>query len=295
MSVLAFQNIHRTYRAGEEVLSGVSLSIEEGEVVGLLGRNGAGKTTLIHIALGMIRAQEGMVRVFGLDPEKDPVAIKRRVGFVSENQILPPAMKVSGILEMHRELFPTWDREFERALRQRFSFSEKTRVKALSKGQARQLALLCAVAHRPELLLLDEPAGGLDPAARRSFLEAAIQLLSESGTAILFSSHHMADVERMAARVVLLEDRRVLIDRDLDELRENSVLAILPAGADASAVAGLPGCVRARTHEGAVRAVFAGSPDAVALQLHDRLGGREVHCQHVQLEDLFVELVGADS
>lgn len=295
MSVLTFQNIHRTYRAGEEVLSGVSLSIDEGEVVGLLGRNGAGKTTLIHIALGLIRAQEGSVRVFGLDPEQDAVAIKRRVGFVSENQILPPAMKVSGILEMHRELFPTWDREFERSLRQRFDFSERTRVKALSKGQARQLSLLCAVAHRPELLLLDEPAGGLDPAARRSFLEAAIQLLAESGTAILFSSHHMADVERMAARVVLLEDRRVLIDSDLDELRENSVLAVLPAGADVSAVAAIPGCVHARTHDGSVHAVFSGRCDTVTERLRGRLGVRDIHCQHVQLEDLFVELVGADS
>ena len=97
MKVLEFDNVHGSYRGGEEVLSGVSFSIEEGQVVGLLGKNGAGKTTLIHIAMGMFRPQEGTVHLFGLDPQEDPVPIKRRVGFVSENQILPPAMSSPSI------------------------------------------------------------------------------------------------------------------------------------------------------------------------------------------------------
>ena len=169
MSVLEFTDIHRSYGNGEEVLSGVSFAVEEGQVVGLLGKNGAGKTTLIHIAMGMLRAQAGSVRVLGLDPEKDAVAMKSRVGFVSEDQILPPAMRVKQVIGLHRDLYPSWDAELEAQLRQRFTFSDRARVKTLSKGQARQLALLCAVAHRPELLILDEPAGGLDPAARREY------------------------------------------------------------------------------------------------------------------------------
>jgi ABC-2 type transport system ATP-binding protein len=297
VSILEFRDLRRSYQRGEEVLSGVTFAIEEGQVVGLLGRNGAGKTTLINIAMGMIRAQGGSVRVFGLDPQQQPVEIKRRVGFVSEQQILPPHMRVEAVIRFHRELFPTWDADLEKALRQRFDVDPRTRVKSLSRGQARQLALLCAVAHRPELLILDEPAGGLDPAARREFLETAIQLLSESGTTILFSSHYMSDVERMADRIVLLHDRDVLIDAELDDLRENHLLAVLPddGNIDVDKLATVPGCLRVRRHHNALHAVFAGRPDEVCALLEAELGTTEAVCRHVPLEDLFVELLGASS
>jgi len=198
MSILEFDNIHRAYKPGVPVLKGVSFALTVGEVVGLLGRNGAGKTTLIRIAMGMIRAQQGAVRVFGMDPWEQPVEVKRRVGYVSEDQVLPERFTVGEVLALHRELFRDWDAGMERELMERFALSPRARIKALSKGQARQVALLCAVAHRPELLILDEPGGGLDPSARRDFLETSIRLLSEAGTTILFSSHYMHDVERMA-------------------------------------------------------------------------------------------------
>ena len=297
MSVLEFNDIHRSYQRGEEVLSGVSFAIDKGQVVGLLGKNGAGKTTLINIAMGMIRAQEGSVSVFGLDPQESPVEIKRRVGFVSEKQVLPPHLRVEKVIELHRELFPAWDAELESSLRERFQVDARARVKSLSKGQARQLALLCAVSHRPELLILDEPAGGLDPAARREFLETSIRLLSESGTTILFSSHYMSDVERMADRIVLLADRDVLIDAPLDELREKYVLAVVPveAGVEAEVLSAADGCLRVRRHQQALHAVFAGRPDQVGALLQSELGIADASCRHVPLEDLFVELLGSSS
>jgi ABC-2 type transport system ATP-binding protein len=250
-----------------------------------------------NIAMGMIRPQGGSVRVFGLDPHDKPVEIKRRVGFVAEQQVLPPHMRVEAVIRFHRALFPTWDDDLEKALRQRFEVDPRARVKSLSKGQARQLALLCAVAHRPELLILDEPAGGLDPAARREFLETAIQLLSESGTTILFSSHHMSDVERMADRIVVLHDRRVLIDAELDALRESYALAVLPrdAGVEVERIAAIPGCLRVRRHHQELHAVFAGRANEVGERLEAALGASEASCRHVPLEELFVELLGASS
>ena len=182
MKVLEFDNIHRAYKKGVDVLKGVTFSLAAGEVVGLLGKNGAGKTTLIHIAMGMIEAQQGAVRVFGQAPGDDPVGMKKRVGYVSEDQILPGFMRVHQAIDLHRELFPTWDEDLAQSLCERFEIPLGEKVKTLSKGQARRVALLCAVAHRPELLLLDEPAGGLDPAARREFLETSIQLLNELGS-----------------------------------------------------------------------------------------------------------------
>ncbi len=297
MSVLAFQDVRRCYRPGEDVLAGVTFSLEQGEVVGLLGRNGAGKTTLIHIAMGMIRAQGGTVRVFGLDPEREPVAIKQRVGFVSENHLLPPTLRVEDVVDFHRRLFPSWDPALENQLRERFTFSPRAKVRTLSKGQARQLALLCAVSHRPDLLVLDEPAGGLDPAARREFLETAVRLLGESGTTILFSSHHMPDVERMAQRVVLLEEHRVMIDCPLDELRENHVVAFLPAGAAVRAadLTAIEGCLGVREHVGSLHAVFRGTQGEVDGLLAGRLDIEGISCRSVPLEELFVELLGGDS
>jgi len=163
MSILEFDNIHRAYKPGVPVLKGVSFALTVGEVVGLLGRNGAGKTTLIRIAMGMIRAQQGAVRVFGMDPWEQPVEVKRRVGYVSEDQVLPERFTVGEVLALHRELFRDWDAGMERELMERFALSPRARIKALSKGQARQVALLCAVAHRPELLILDEPGGDWIP------------------------------------------------------------------------------------------------------------------------------------
>ena len=296
MTPLRFHDVRCSYRRGHEVLAGVSFQLQAGEVVGLLGKNGAGKTTAMHLAMGMMQPQHGEVRVFGLDPRDHGVAVKQRVGFVSEAQVLPPAMRVGDLLRFHRDLFTSWDAGLEDRLRSRFAFDERARVQHLSKGEARQLALLCAVAHRPELLLLDEPAGGLDPAARREFLETAIQLLNETGTSILFSSHHMADVERMAGRVVLLGQGRVLVDSDLDELRENHVLAVLPRLEDAQrqAIQALPECVRVRRHLQATHAVFRSSGEAMQAQL-ERLGLDRVTGRSLSLEDLFVELVGAES
>jgi ABC-2 type transport system ATP-binding protein len=111
MSVLALENIHCSFKRGEPVLAGVDLEIESGQVVGLLGRNGAGKTTLLHIAMGMLRQQQGSVEVFGLDPHRRPLEVKRRVGYVSEDQIMPAFLRVHQVLELHRGLCPSWDEQ----------------------------------------------------------------------------------------------------------------------------------------------------------------------------------------
>ena len=294
MNVVDFENIHRSYQRGADILNGVTFNIEAGRVVGLVGKNGAGKTTLLRIAMGMLEAQQGSVRLFGLDPRREPLEVKRRVGFVSEDQILPPFMKVEQILDLHRGLFPTWDESIVHDLIDRFGIPTQTKIKALSKGQARQVALLCAVAHRPELLLLDEPAAGLDPAARREFLETSIQLLNETGSTILFSSHYMSDVERLADRIVMLHEGRVLIDSELDELREHYSLALVPhnGGTSRATLAALDSCLGIRERSDALHAVFSLEPESAARLLGSELGITDSLCSRIALEDMFVELAG---
>ncbi len=294
--VLEFLNVSRWYQKGAPVLDGVTFSVAESEVVGLLGRNGAGKTTLIHIAMGLLSSNGGEVRVFGLSPEKDPVAIKRRIGFVSEEQVLPPASSVGELIGFHRYLYGRWDDGLERQLMDRFNLSPGAKIKALSKGQARQVALLCAVCHRPEVLLLDEPAGGLDPVARREFLETSIQLLNREGTAILFSSHQMRDVERIGGRVVLLDRGKVRIDRDLDRIREDICVAMIPRATapDSAALERLPGCLRVRPVFDDWHVVLEGDPESRRGELQAISRGNGIRCVRVPLEELFIELVGGD-
>ena len=294
MNIVDFNNVHRAYTQDTDVLAGVSFSIEPGQVVGLLGKNGAGKTTLLRIAMGMIDPQQGSVSVFGLDPHSQPLEVKARVGYVSEEQILPVHLRVDQVIALHKGIFPTWDDELVSRMIERFSIPGRQKIKTLSKGQARQVALLCAVAHRPELLILDEPAGGLDPAARREFLETSIQLLNETGTTILFSSHYMSDVERLADRIVMIHDGRVLIDTELDELRENYSLALIQANGRVSRdqVLRLDTCLGVRVRPDGLHAVFEMEPARVAELLDRQLSLGDAHCTRIALEEMFIELAG---
>lgn len=292
--VLEFEGIERSYKLGVPVLDGVSFSVQPGEVVGLLGRNGSGKTTLMRVAMGMLHPQAGSVRVFGVSPFEDPVAVKKRIGYAAENQVLPGGSSIAELTAFHRYLFPGWDAAWERQLLERFHLDPAARIGKLSKGQARQVALVCALCHRPELLILDEPGGGLDPAARREFLEASIQLLNREGSAILFSSHHMNDVERIGGRVVLLDAGKVFLDRPLDALSEKLCVALVPktSVADAAALEREPGCLRARAAGADWHAVFEGAPGAVSSQLAASLGADGIRCVQVPLEEMFIELLG---
>ena len=294
MDVLKFKKVSRGFGA-TPVLKGVEFAIAPGEVVGLLGRNGAGKTTLINLAMGMLAPDAGEVRVFGKDPRLEPVDVRRRIGYVAEDQELPPFLKVDEVLAMHAELFHKWDRKAAADLISRFELPLGRRIRDLSRGQVRQVALLCAVSHRPELLILDEPAGGLDPVARREFLETSIHLLNETGTTILFSSHHMGDVERIASRLIMIHENEKWIDSALDDIRDGYCLALVPAGAATTEdLLAMADCLCARERGPALHAVFAAGPESCRAAVAGKIGRNDVQCRPLPLEDMFIELVGRD-
>ncbi len=297
--LLSFRDVKRSYTKSVPVLDGVSFDIGEGEIVGLLGRNGSGKTTMVRLAIGMLFPHEGTVELFGLSPTKHPVEVKRRIGYVGETQELPGMWKAAELIALHRKLYAEWDSALERDLIARFALDTGKRIGTLSKGQAQQVALLCAVCHKPELLLLDEPAGGLDPVARREFLETTIQLLNREGTSVLFSSHHMSDVERLGGRVLLLNEGRIQVDRELDALREQVCVATLPSQlvTDHARLRALPGCTRVRQVRDVVHAVFEGEPHDVHARLVSEFGeahAANIQCRAVPLEELFIELLGEE-
>ena len=294
--VLEFSRVSRSFAAGAPVLSDLSFSMQREEVVALLGRNGAGKSTLINLAMGLLAPDAGTVRAFGLSPMAHPVEVKRRVGYVSEHLLLPPRFTIRDAIDFHRKLFPTWDAAMERELLERFQLGRVVgqRLGTLSRGMRQQVALLCAVCHRPELLLLDEPAAGLDPTMRREFLETSIQLLNREGTAILFSSHHMNDVERLGGRVLLLRDARIALDASLDSLQDETCLVIVPRRVMgvADRLRAMPEVMHVRAVIDEWHAVMRGPSAQLVAELPARLGSSDVRCVRVPLEELFIQLAG---
>src|SRR6478672_5160295 len=187
-AVVAVQSLTR--RFGPKIaLDDVSLTVPRGMVFGLVGANGAGKTTLIKHLLGLYKAEAGSVRVFGLDPVADPAGVLARIGYVSEEHDLPAWMRVWELMRYTQAFFPTWDPVYAEELRNRFELHPDARIKNLSKGQRARADLLVALAHRPELLVLDEPSAGLDPIVRRDILGAIIRTIADEGRTVLFSSH----------------------------------------------------------------------------------------------------------
>jgi len=296
MAILELEEIRRSYDR-DLALKGVSLSVEPGDVLGLVGRSGAGKTTLLRVAAGLLKADQGRVTVFGLDPWREPVKVKRRLGYVAETQAVPPRMSAGELIALHRELYPSWDGELERQLLERLAIPRSKAIAHLSKGEARKVLLLCAIAHRPELLILDEPAGGLDPAARREFLELSIELLASEGSTILFSSHHMTDVERIANRLVVIERGEKIVDSELAAFQQEHCVAVLPASTPphAERLRGVDGFVRSRARGSSIHAVFRRDPGELKSELRDRLQLADVSISRLSLEEMFVAFVGAES
>jgi len=219
-SVIRIDNLTRRF-GSRTALDSVSLSLPRGAVYGLVGANGAGKTTLIRHILGLLAAESGAVRVFGLDPVADPVGVLSRIGYLSEENDLPGWMRVDELIRYSRAFYPKWDDAYAEELRVAFALDGSTRIKTLSKGQKARAGLLVALAHRPELLVLDEPSSGLDPIVRRDILGAVIRTIAHDGRTVLFSSHLLDEVEEVADHVTMINSGRIVLSAPLDEIKSS--------------------------------------------------------------------------
>jgi len=202
-------------------LDSVTVSMARGGVYGLVGANGAGKTTLIKHILGLLRAQSGSVRVFGLDPVADPVGVLSRIGYLSEENDLPGWMRVDELIRYSRAFHPGWDDDFAKSLRESFALDPAAKIKTLSKGQKARAGLLIALSYRPDLLVLDEPSSGLDPIVRRDILGAIIRTIADEGRTVLFSSHLLEEVEQVADHVTMIDKGRIVLSAPLETIRES--------------------------------------------------------------------------
>lgn len=213
--MLEIKNIEKSYKNFH--LGPVSLHLEPGYIMGLIGENGAGKTTLMKILLNLVRAENGEVKIFGKDHVKEEIKIKDRIGFVFEENPYYENLKPSQVAKILSLAYSRWDWNYYRDLVKLFDLSEKPLGK-LSKGQRMIFSFIVALSHQAELLLLDEPTAGLDPVVRREFLNELRNYLAGGDRSVFFSTHITSDLEQVADKIAFLHKGKILFNEDVDEL-----------------------------------------------------------------------------
>jgi ABC-2 type transport system ATP-binding protein len=288
--VIDIQGVTRRFGA-KTALDDVCLSVPRGCVFGLVGVNGSGKTTLIKHVLGLLRAESGSVRVFGRDPVADPVGVLSRLGYLSEENDLPPWMTVAELIRYTRAFYPGWREDYAEELRRTFGLGLGQRVGTLSKGQQARAGLLVALAYRPELLVLDEPSSGLDPLVRRDILGAIVRTIADEGRTVLFSSHLLDEMERVADYVAMIDEGRIVLAAAMDEIRSSHRRLTLRF---AEAQAQPPALTGALNWEGAGQewtAICHGQDDDWRAAV-SACGARIVEEHGVGLDEIFVARMG---
>ncbi|HEY9843523.1 MAG TPA: ABC transporter ATP-binding protein [Candidatus Obscuribacterales bacterium] len=283
--IVCLRQVHKAY-GRSRVLNGLDMYVPEGSVYGLLGRNGAGKTTTLRMLMDLVRPGSGSLEVMGHAPAGLPMVLRQQIGYSSDSMQLIPWLSVAELLNYNGSFYPDWDPEYVKTWLQRLELQAGKRVFSLSRGDRQKLALIMAIGHRPRLLILDEPAGGLDPLARKEFLESIIELIHESGTTIVLSSHQMSDLERIADTIGLMVDGRMRLERSLEELKLRSRrVQILGAS---GAQAGIEGIVHQHLRGGLLELVLENWSAETEQKLLRHFPEARIESSPLSLEELFL-------
>ncbi len=277
--------------AGKAAVDGIDLAIERGTVFGLIGRNGAGKTTLLRLLMGLLRADEGTASVLGRDMWRASASHRERVAYVSQMQRLHDWMTLDELFFLGSRFYAKWDAGYATDLARRWRLPRERQVGLLSGGEARRAAILLALSARPEVLILDEPAAGLDPVARRELIDELVEVLSEgNGRTIVLSTHILSDVERIADRIGILDEGRLRRTAPLDELQATvKRVQIIFDGDRVPDGFRLPGAIRMETAGPVVNATMRLDDDE--LDRIRREHGARVQVFPLGLEDIFIDFV----
>ncbi|HEX8283049.1 MAG TPA: ABC transporter ATP-binding protein [Pyrinomonadaceae bacterium] len=276
-----------------EAVKGVSLRVPKGTVFGLLGVNGAGKSTVIKMIMGHLRPTRGVVNILGRGLDADLIEIRKRVAYVSENRYLYEWMTVEESVRFTRSFHETWDDKKAADLLKRFSLPAEKKVRQLSRGNRARLCLLLALSFNPELIVLDEPTSGLDPIVRRDFIENIVSEIAEEGKTVLFSSHIVDEVERVADYVGIMDEGELLLVSTLDDIKSSYKRVRYATNGTRPEVAGVPGVVMVENgrHEQVLTVKSWGDETLDAL---GERGVRNPEVLPISLEDIFVNSVRAE-
>ena len=286
--VIEIKNLTRRYGKLDAV-NGLTLTVQPGRCYGFFGRNGAGKTTTIKCLLNLLRPTAGSVRVFGLDPQRDEVAVKSRLAYVPDAMAFYPWMTVRDTLNYLASFRAHWNRDIEADLLGRFGLNESQKASDLSKGQKTQLALISAICPEPELLVLDEPTSGLDPIVRREFIQTVIGAY-QSGDAgkrtVFISTHLISEFEGLIDEFTIIEQGRELLTMGADAARERfkkirARFAQPPVNFQA------PGALRVQQTGREVEILANGNSEELIARLQS-LKPEDLRSESLSLEEIFV-------
>jgi len=218
--VLKLSDVHKSF-GSLKVLDGLDITVYPGEVFGFLGRNGAGKSTAIRLLMGITQCDSGHISVFG-EPLKDNlIGIRQKIGYVAQDQNMYPWMTPRVLSKFVRSFYPAWDEQRYQQLIKDFELPPKRRIGTFSGGMKAKLALTLALATRPQLLILDEPTAGMDPVARREFLDLVREQTVSEGATTFFSTHLIDEIEAIADRIGIVESGKAIYDGALNPLRNS--------------------------------------------------------------------------
>ena len=288
-TVLSLDGVTKRYRE-KTVLDGVDLTVPAGSVVGLLGKNGAGKTTLLKAALGLIKPDAGTATLLGEDAWSLSAGAKARLGYVPQAVTLYPWMRVRQVVDYTAAFYPRWNMAFAWQLIRDWQLNADDRVANLSVGTLQKLAIILALGPEPELLVLDEPAASLDPAARRDFLTALLDIAVNGSRTILFSTHITSDLERVADRVAILRGGKIAYHGELDALKDAvKRLHVTSSRPLSPASFNVPGAMRLRVEGNEALVSVRGASDAVLESIRKDYDA-SVRVEDLNLEDIFLEM-----
>jgi len=287
-AVVSAERLSKSFGA-KEVLREITAIAEPGDVIGVLGKNGAGKTTLLEVLLGFGPPTSGTARLFGEESMRLSERAKARIGFVPQQDELIDMLTGEQQLKLTSVFYRSWDRELARRLISEWEIPMDRTIRKLSPGERQKLALVLALGHRPDLLVLDEPVASLDPIARRAFLKQLLDVTGSENRTVLFSSHIVSDLERAANKVWILKHGELIWQGELDALKESVVRLHVRGRRKLTGSLGIPNALSERVHGTHATVAVASWDPRDEARLAARLDA-DVEAEPLGLEDIFVEL-----
>jgi ABC-2 type transport system ATP-binding protein len=291
------QDVCRSFGSGKDITKAVdnlTLSVPRGSVYGLLGANGAGKTTSIRMMVSHLKPDSGEIRVLGQDPAEQTADLRRRVAYISENMQIPKWMSMEDAVAFCKPLYPNWNEPLYRELIKTFDLKPSRRYEESSKGQRRAMCIIVALCQEPEILMMDEPASGLDTLARRHFLKELLKVTCDENKTVLFSSHILGDIERTVDRVAILMRGKMVLEGELDTLKERvrRITFRSESGKIAEPATGLFHTLRNIQDRGNVQWVVTDFEAEKFIRLRESLPDSvAVEVEGFNLEELFMESI----
>ena len=293
--IIETSQLRKSYK-GRPALNGLDLKVPAGSIFGFLGRNGAGKTTTIKLLMGMLRADAGEAQVFGLAVSDARAAMeaRKRIGFVTEDKELYPYMTVDQIIRFTRPFFPKWRDDLEQRYRKMFDLPGRAKIPDLSKGMRSKLMLLLAIARGAELLILDEPTDGLDPAVVEDVLRELVTLSASEGITIFFSSHQLAEVDQIADHVAIVDQGKTIIGDSLDDLKARYRRLHIVFENEPRALVNWPSGAEHVRQQGRTVSILASGNVQEIREQAQAIPGTVVEQFPVTLKEIFLEHVGSN-